>query len=340
MLTSPNLKLDGKLPSMMDQMQPGQFYCGDNLRLLRGHPGESVDLCYIDPPFCSMRSYHHLSNHWKAAGTAEQTPAFDDRWLWDEAATLGLTEIQSQQPALYDLVQALGLVVGRGGMLAYLVSLALRLVEIHRILKPSGSFYLHCDPTASHYLKLLCDLVFSTAQNRGRFLNEIIWSYRSGGVAKTKWLARKHDVILFYSKGREFRITPIRERQYLGKRFMDSQIDAQGRHYCDTYLRDVLQAEVTTVTEEGLLQNYSLRPVLNLSRERLGYGTQKPLGLLEILIRLASHEGQLVLDAYCGSGTSLAAAERLGRRWIGIDCNPQAIAIAQQRLQKIVLEVN
>lgn len=199
-------------------------------------------------------------------------------------------------------------------MLAYISYMAERLVEFHRILKPSGSLHLHCDPTASHYLKLALDQIFGSSNYR----NEIIWGYRTGGVSKRYW-PRKHDVILFYAKSDKYQHNPLQERIYYEKPFFTEKQDDEGRYYEDVYVRDVWDDEI--------------KPIINVSKERLGFPTQKPIELLERIIRASSNEQDLVLDPFCGSGTTLEAAQNLKRKWLGIDVTPLAInLIKKERL--------
>ena len=198
-------------------------------------------------------------------------------------------------------------------MLAYLSMMAPRLLELHRVLKPTGSLYLHCDPTASHYLKLLLDAIFGPTN----FRNEIIWSYRTGGVSKRYW-PRKHDVLLFYVASEHYRHQPPKERIFYESEFFTTQVDEQGRHFADVYIRDVWD---------------DIKPIINVSRERLGYPTQKPELLLERIIQASSNEGDVVLDPFCGCGTAIAAAQKLGRKWIGIDITHLAINLIRHRLQ-------
>ena len=199
---------------------------------------------------------------------------------------------------------------------------------LRELLADDGALLLHCDWRAEGMLRLLLDDIFG-AEN---FRNTIVWSYRSGGASRRESLARKHDTILLYAKSPRFRIRPQIERQYLRKPFMGSACDARGRHYVDTLLRDVLEGEIICVGADETLVRYNVRPVLNLSRARLDYPTQKPLGLLQLLLTLASDLGDLVLDCCCGSGATVHAAESLGRRWIATDASPLAIQTTRKRL--------
>jgi site-specific DNA-methyltransferase (adenine-specific) len=202
-------------------------------------------------------------------------------------------------------------ILGKSDMMAYLVMMAPRLTEMRRVLKETGTIYLHCDPTASHYLKLLMDTVFGGAN----YQNEVIWSYRTGGVSKKRW-ARKHDVLLFYSRSGPFYFKAMQERQYYDKPFFTSQQDENGRFYADVYLRDV----------------WDIPAVINVSKERLGYPTQKPIALLERIIEASCPDGGVVLDPFCGCGTAVDAAQELGRQWIGIDITYIAIDLIRNRL--------
>ena len=222
-------------------MQAGvnRLYYGDNLDVLRRKiDSESVDLCYIDPPFNSKRNYFQIYNNQGGEDRA-QAQAFVDTWEWGNEAADGLTWItdiaQLQSGKLteqtVELIKGLEKVLKRGSLLAYLVHMTLRIVEIHRVLKPTGSFYLHCDPTASHYLKLVLDAVF--CGQGGDFRNEIIWSYESGGRAKSDF-ARKHDVIFRYSKSNVCTFNGSAVSSPRGEtrhNHMKKQIDVDGRAF-------------------------------------------------------------------------------------------------------------
>ncbi|MFM6580865.1 MAG: DNA methyltransferase, partial [Dolichospermum sp.] len=217
------------------------------------------------------------------------------------------------------LITGLSNVLGKGSLLAYLVSMTLRITEIHRVLKPTGSFYLHCDPTASHYLKLILDAIFC-AQG-GDFQNEIIWSYKTGGATKKRF-ARKHDVVFFYTKTKNYLFNPQKEKSYMmhkyGFKKSDFQIDKEtGLQYSMVYQKDVF--DIPSIGSE--------------SAERLGYPTQKPESLLERIIKASSNENDIILDAYCGCGTTVAVAQKLNRQWIGIDITYQSISLILKRLE-------
>ena len=210
----------------------------------------------------------------------------------------------------------------------YLDFIRPRLFWMRELLSEQGSIYVHLDWHVCHYVKILMDEIFG----KENFKNEVIWAYRSGGASKKGSLPKKHDNILFYSKNKsDFKIIPKIERQYLDKPFMDSKIDDEGRFYVDTLLRDILEGAPNIVTLNGV-EKYNMRPVLNLSKERINYPTQKPEGLLQILIEIASNEDSIVADFFAGSGTTGAVAEKLGRRWIMCDNNPKAIETITKRM--------
>ena len=317
-----------------------RLFYGDNLDVLRRKiASDSVDLCYIDPPFNSKRNYFQIYNNQGGEDRA-QAQAFIDTWEWGEEAISGLAWIVDVDrlnsgkltPQTVALIKGLEQVLGRGSLFAYIVHMTLRIVEIHRVLKPTGSFYLHCDPTASHYLKLVLDAVF--CGQGGDFRNEIIWSYESGGRS-THDFGRKHDVILRYSKSRDFVFngadisSPRAETRH---NHMKKHIDAAGRAFRSIKSNGKIYKYYD---DEGVVPT-DVWPLSHLQQkdpERLGYPTQKPEVLLERIIKASSNEGDIVLDAYCGCGTTVAVAQRLGRRWIGIDITYQSISLILKRLE-------
>ncbi len=279
-----------------------KFYTGDNLYILNAMDSASVDLIYLDPPFNSKRLYSGTKN------SAASGARFKDVWSWDDVDSDHLDGIHPDLLAYFDII-------GRShskGMKAYCVYMTQRLIQMHRVLKPTGSLYLHCDPTASHYLKIVLDTVFG----KDGFKNEIIWGYRTGGVSKKHW-PRKHDVILFYTKPK-YKHNPIQERILYDNKFFTDKVDeATGKYYADVYIRDVWE---------------DIKPLINMSKERTGYPTQKPLALLERIITASCVEGGVVLDPFCGGGTACVMAERLGRRWVGMDIEPRAVDLLAGRL--------
>ncbi len=262
-------------------LETSVLYCDDNLRRLSEFPAECIDLIYLDPPFFSNRNYEVI---W---GDEAEVRSFEDRW--------------------------------EGGIEHYIGWMKERMLEMHRILRPTGVIFLHCDHHASHYLKVMMDDIFTPR----RFQNELVWCYRGGGVPKTAW-SRKHDTIFFYSKGDEWHF----ERQYVeysestrqvtsrtGRRVNQTEIDLErGAHMPDWW------------TDINSLQTWD--------RERLGYPTQKPEALLERILTSCSREGDVVLDPFCGCGTAVVVAEKMRRQWIGIDISPTAVNIMHQRLIK------
>ena len=201
-----------------------------------------------------------------------------------------------------------------GGLSQYLKFMEQRAVEMRRVLKDTGSLYLHCDPTASHYLKVMLDSVFGIKQ----FRNEIVWGYRTGGISKKQW-AKKHDIILMYSKSSLYSHNPLKERVYYDKPFFVLKKDGTGRYFSDVFVRDIWD---------------EIQPLINVSKERKDYPTQKPLALYERIIKASSNQNDTVLDPFAGSGTTLDAAQSLGRKWIGIDVGDEAIQTIEQRLRE------
>ena len=305
-------------------MKSNALYYGDNLEILRKDiDAESIDLCYIDPPFNSKRNYFQIYNRINEEEDRAQAQAFIDTWTWDAHSSEAYNQIITNFEGRFtrqtiELVKGLRSILDTGGLLAYLVSMTLRITEIYRVLKPTGSFYLHCDPTASHYLKLVLDAVFCS--QGGDFQNEIIWYYRTGGVSK-HYFARKHDTILWYVKGKSWTFNPQKEKSYMmhkyGFKKSDFEEDERGQ-YSMTYLRDV----------------WEIPSVGSATSERMGYPTQKPEALLERIITASSNEGDTVLDCYCGCGTTITVAERLKRKWIGIDITYQSISLILKRLEE------
>jgi len=324
-----------------------RLYYGDNLDILRDPrkiADGSVDLCYIDPPFNSKRNYNQIYNNIGKEDRA-QAQAFTDTWTWDDLAIAGYDEILSNARGrlptrLVDLIKGLTPVLGKGSLLAYLVSMGLRVTEIHRALKSTGSFYLHCDPTASHYIKLVLDAVF-VAQG-GECQNEIVWCYSHGGKSKTHF-GRKHDVILLYTKSgaHTFNGDEVRIEMRSGTKSFGGKLetDEDGRVYRLVY--GTKNAKGGTryykyYLDEGKIPEdwwTDINSIQATSAERLGYPTQKPEALLERIIRASTNEGDTVLDAYCGCGTTVAVAQRLNRAWTGIDITYQSISLVLRRLE-------
>lgn len=357
------------------------LYYGDNLDVLRRHvKAETVDLVYLDPPFNSQQSYNVLFAEHGGERAAAQIKAFEDTWRWDQGAAEAYREAVEAGGRVADAMRAFRTFLGDSDMMAYLAMMAPRLVEMRRVLKPTGSIYLHCDPTASHYLKILLDAVFGPAN----FLSEIAWK-RSGSHSSARRWGPVHDVILMYaheagshtwnrpyrpyseryleshyrkvdSEGRQYEhgelTAPGVRRGRSGETWRGFDVTAIGRHWTTTVDRlDELDSEGKIYfPEEGgwpRLIRYSDEskgqalgdvwediPPLNMrARERLGYPTQKPEALLERIILASTNPGDTVLDPFCGCGTTITVAHRLGRHWIGVDVTHLAINLIRHRLR-------
>ena len=351
-----------------------QLYFGDNLSVLREHiPDESVDLIYLDPPFNSNATYNVLFKERSGEDSAAQITAFDDTWHWSIDSERAYREVVTDGPdKLGRLLQAMREFLGQNDMMAYLTMMAQRLAELHRVLKPTGSIYLHCDPTASHYLKLLLDAVFGHENHR----NEIVWK-RTSAHSDARRYGSVHDVLLFYSRTSDYLwnqmfqdYDPQYVEQYYryeddnGRRFMSGDLGAAGLQgggyeYEWKGVTRVWRVPIQTMarldsegrvfyTRNGIprIKRYldearglpvqdmwtDIESLRSWHKERIGYDTQKPEALLERVINTSSNEGDVVLDPFCGCGTAVAVAERLGRRWIGIDVTHLAISLMKHRL--------
>lgn len=321
-------------------MQNRTLYFGDNLEILREKiSDESFDLIYLDPPFNSNRNYNVIFKEGLQDSPA-QVHAFEDSWHWTREAQATFEELVGVRPSktktnadIVNLMQALEKLVGHNDMLAYLTMMTIRLIELRRVLKSTGSIYLHCDPTASHYLKVVMDAVFG----KNHFAKEIIWSLETVSGFKSQannWI-RGHDTILFYTKSDDFyfkkEYLPHKEEYIV--RF--KKIDESGRRYRDD--RSGGRRQYLDKTE-GRMVSDVWNDIMSFqqastSSEILGYPTQKPEALLERIIKASSKEGDLVLDPFCGCGTTVAVAERLKRNWVGIDVAMLAINLVAHRLR-------
>jgi DNA modification methylase len=313
---------------------PNILYYGDNLEVLRNKiVSDTVDLCYIDPPFNSKRTYNQIYNNMGAEDRA-QAQAFIDTWMWDDRAIEGYQEILDNNGARFtkqtiELIKGLTNVLGKGSLLAYLVSMTLRIAEIHRVLKPTGSFYLHCDPTASHYLKLILDSIF--VPNGGDIRNEIIWHYLKWSIEQRQFV-HNHDDIFFYSKSddkaRVFNTLFVERSPATKKRFGNAKIisshDSSGNR----------QPSVTTGEDSVGVAMDDVWDISRVPPIKQLYPTEKPSLLLERVIKSSSNEGDLILDAYCGCGTTIAVSQEFNRRWVGIDITYQSIAVILKRLEE------
>jgi len=307
------------------KMKKNTLYYGDCLEVMENFDDHSVDLIYLDPPFNSKADYNILFGTQKNGGEDDdiaQLTAFTDTWEWDEKADRRVRLIKSAiaHPAHRAICAFSEIYPDGSGMLSYLSYMAERIAAMHRLLKDAGTIYLHCDPNASHYLKLILDEVFG----KNNFRNEVIWHYTGGGRSKT-YFSRKHDVIFVYGKtdARTFNLDAIRMPYKKTSGYAKGGITSKsGKHYAPN-------PKGTPVDDVWDL------PIINpMSSERLGYPTQKPLTLLKRIIAASSNEGDLVLDPFCGCGTTIQAAHELKRDWIGIDISTYAIEVIQGERMK------
>ncbi|MDP9412107.1 MAG: restriction endonuclease [Actinomycetota bacterium] len=302
------------------------LYYGDNLDVLRRHVAdESVDLIYLDPPFKSNQDYNVLFAEQDGSRSPAQIKAFTDTWTWDEAAAASYQEVVEMGGQVSLAMQAFRTVLGGNDMLAYLSMMAPRLVELRRVLKPTGSIYLHCDPTASHYLKVLLDAVFGPAN----FVNEIVWHYRKWPAGKFAF-QRNHDVVLFYSRSRDrsrtFNQLYMDRAPSTLKRFGTARIvsghDASGRRVPS----EMAAEESSGVRMDDVWDIGRVPPIKQL------FPTEKPPALLARVIEASSNPGDVVLDPFCGCGTTIVVAQEMGRQWIGIDITHLAVNLIKHRL--------
>lgn len=361
-----------------------KLFYGDNLEVLRAEiADESVDLIYLDPPFNSNANYNVLFKSKSGEGADAQITAFEDTWHWNDKAEDAFDQVmRSGLSGASELLRAMRGFLGENDMMAYLAMMAIRLIELHRVLKPTGSLYLHCDPTASHYLKLLLDGVFGA----DKFRSEIIWKRTSAHANSTRNFAGVHDVVLLYSKslksthnesftaysedyikehfvhvddnGRRFRRSDLRNpgvrpnlrydytasngvtykphpNGWAVSREVMEKLDREGRLFFPRKEDSRLRKKIFLDESPGVPATDvwdDLPPIHASAAERLGYPTQKPLALLNRIIAASSNEGDVVLDPFCGCGTAVHAAQKLGRPWIGIDVTHLAIHLIEKRL--------
>ena len=291
------------------------LFTHDNLFVLHGMNSEVADLIYLDPPFNSKRTYSAPIGS-KAAGSS-----FKDMWTWRDINEAYLETLAGDYPEMVRYIENVGEIHGKA-MMSYLLYMAQRIIELHRILKPTGSFYLHCDPTASHYLKLLLDCIFG----KENFRNEIVWCYRQGGRGKSHF-ARKHDIILFYARSdKNIFYSDATRVPYDGTG--GYQTSGRGVTHKDTgkvYLPNALGK----IPEDW----WDIPTIPPMAKERTGYPTQKPLALLHRIIKASCPEGGVVLDPFCGCATTCVAAQQLGRKWVGIDIETKAVEVLVERLE-------
>jgi len=356
------------------------LYYGDNLGYLREMDRESVDLIYLDPPFNSKATYNLLFRSPKGGAVQAQTTAFRDTWTWDVPAERGFEEAIASGSAAGGILRAFRQFLGESDVMAYLAMMAPRLIHLHRTLKPTGSLYLHCDSTASHYLKLILDGIFGPAS----FRNEIIWKRshaHNDGKQGSSHFGRITDTILFYAKsekvtwnrgylpydqkyidrdyrrvdedGRRYRIGDLRGPGGAARGNPYYEVMGVFRHwaYSEAKMEEMIRQGRVVQTRPGAVPQYKryldempgvplqnlwvdMPGINNRSKELIGYPTQKPIALLERIISASSNQGDTVLDPFCGCGTSIAAADKMGRNWIGVDITHYAIDVIEGRLRR------
>lgn len=376
------------------------LYFGDNLDIIREFiHDETIDLIYLDPPFNSKSNYNVIFKTKNKEDAPSQIQAFEDTWKWNSTTEFELHQLFGAEPKLAELMKGLELIIGKNDLLAYLVMMAIRLRELYRVLKDTGSLYLHCDPTASHYLKLILDSLFGM----GNFRNEVIWK-RTFAHNDPKRFGAIHDTLLFYSKSDEY----VWNTEYLpydqsyidnffkykdkhgryrvviltapgvtktgnsGKKWKNKDPTKIGRHwavprktslpswtvYPDNWDTLTTQEKLDVLDNQGLIywpkkkdgspgvKRYlgessgtlfqdiidDVPPLSAQSKEKMGYPTQKPIALLERIIKASSNEGDVILDPFCGCGTAIVAAQRLNRHWIGMDITHLAIGLMEKRI--------
>jgi len=353
-----------------------RLYYGDNLEILRNReyfPDECVDLIYLDPPFNSNRNYNVLFKAESGADSEAQITAFEDTWHWGETAEETYRDLIVDAPEkVSTAIEALLNLIDRNQMMAYLVMMTARLVELRRVLKPTGSLYLHCDPTASHYLKIVLDAIFGPTS----FRNEVIWK-RTSTHSDAKRMGRVHDVVLYYAKSQsvvwnavyrpldesyvraKYRYQDEDGRKWRADNLTATGLAGGGYTYewngvtrvwrCPIETMRRLESENRIYYTRNGVASYKryldeskgqplndvwtdVFPINSQAKERLGYPTQKPEALLERIIMMSTDESDIVLDPFCGCGTAIAAAHKLGRKWIGIDITHLSIALQKYRL--------
>lgn len=318
-----------------------KLYFGDCLvvlkELYRQYPEGFIDLIYIDPPFNSKRNYNVLFEDLNLEDATAQKQAFADTWS-NVTYIDTLNEIQDLDLDIYKFLQVLDNVNISKSAVSYLTTMAIRIYYIHKVLNETGSFYLHCDPTMSHYLKIICDMIFGEKYYR----NEIVWCYKERELSKKHW-NKKHDIILFYTKSDEYtfnwdQVVEQYSEYTMKKKF--KYVDKEGKSY---RLRYKDGRNDPKIEDENTYRQYADKgvlardwwqiPILNqASKERLQYPTQKPEILLEKIVKASSNKGDLVADFFCGCGTTISVAEKLERNWIGADISHLAIKLIVKRL--------
>ena len=307
------------------------LFHGDNLPFLRAMNSESVDLIATDPPFNKGKDFHATPDS-LAAGAK-----FQDRWAWERDVHQEWTDqITDDYPRLMEAIES-ARYAHSDGMGAYMCFMAVRLLAMRRVLKPTGSIYLHCDPTASHYLKAVMDAIFG----QKHFVNEIVWCYNVGGKGK-RWWARKHDLILFYAKSKTYHfdgkaagIARDTGAKSFGGRI---GVDEDGRPYQDKIVRKTGKIYRYYLDEPKIPEDWwtDINSLQSGVKERVGWPTQKPIALYERIVKASSREDDVVLDPFAGCATTCVVAEKLNRQWVGIDIWEKAHEVVLDRLKREV----
>lgn len=301
-----------------------KLYFGDNLEILKNlykeNPKGFIDLIYIDPPFNSKRNYNVLFEDVELTDTKAQKEAFADTWS-NVSYKDTLDEISDLNLNLFEFLKALDKISNSKSSISYLTTITIRIIYMHKLLKDTGSFYLHCDPTMSHYLKMICDFIFGEKN----FKNEIVWHYRRW-TGDANGFMKMHDVILFYAKNKNKIKFNVQYTDYTEKSLLRKQ------HYHTRIKGDDIYE--TKIDERGVKENdvWHIQLLNSQSKERLGYPTQKPEALLERIIKASSNKDDLIADFFCGCGTTIAVAQRLKRKWIGVDISHLAVKLMANRL--------
>jgi len=379
-------------------MNTNTLYFGDNLPIIRQYiQDETIDLIYLDPPFNSKANYNVIFKTENKDDSPSQIQAFEDTWKWNSTTEFELHQLFGSEPKLAELMKGLELIIGKNDLLAYLVMMAIRLRELHRVLKDTGSLYLHCDPTASHYLKLILDSIFGM-QN---FMNEIIWKRSGGHPLSIKKFEAVTDSILFYCKSEKYLFKSVKipllqkslkayqtkdlhgfykkddlsggkggsKEAYLPfnetlppkgrawapprkEKFPNWSLELVSSNYENMnqlekcHELDRIGLIYWSNTKKPYFKRYlpknptrfctslwdDISAISSQAKERMGYPTQKPVALLERIIKASSNEGDIILDPFCGCGTAIVAAQRLKRNWIGMDITHLAIGLMEQRI--------
>ncbi len=302
---------------MVDQNFPDNIlYEMDNLDVLRGMNSETVDLIATDPPFNTKRNRSGTAGFYVDNWRWGDTGILPDQWKWNEVHPVWLEEIKDENQVLFEVIEAAGACHGQD-IAAFLCFLSVRLLEMRRVLKPTGSIYLHCDHTANSYIRMVMDAIFG----HRNFRNEIVWFYKTGGTSK-RWFSRKHDTILFYAKSREYAFIPQKEKSYLAHKYGFSNIE-------------INQDEQGFYTMVGMRDVWDIPALRGNQPENTGSPDQKPLAVYERIIMASSNPGDLVLDPFDGCATTIMAARKHGRRWVGIDRRKDARYHAVCRMASI-----